>query len=208
MQKISVSSHPIHQLLRSRWSPRSFSPQLIEEEKVLSLFEAARWAPSGGNLQPWAFVLTTLGTEPHRRFVEILSGNNQRWAKNAPLLVLSLALRERKDGAPNPWALYDLGQAVANLTVQATHLCLSVRQMGGFDKARARELFEVPGDYDPVTAIAIGYQGRPDDLPEDLREREKTERTRIPLSEFVFVNNMREPGQIVDSSHPAIKSPG
>lgn len=196
MQKISVSSHPIHQLLRSRWSPRSFSPQLIEEEKVLSLFEAARWAPSGGNLQPWAFVLTTIGTEPHRRFVEILSGNNQRWAKNAPLLVLSLALRERKDGAPNPWALYDLGQAVANLTLQATDLDLSVRQMGGFDKRLARELFDIPGDYEPVTALAIGYQGSLEDLPEDLRNRELGPRNRIPLTEFVFSDRMGEPLQI------------
>lgn len=193
MEKLASNQFPIHSLLRSRWSPRSFASQPIEEEKVLSLFEAARWTPSGGNLQPWAFVIAKAGTEAHQRFVKILTGNNQRWAKNAPLLVLSLALRERKEGVPNPWALYDLGQAVANLTLQATHLDLSVHQMGGFDKSQARELFGVPADYDPITAIAIGYQGTLEDLPDDLRDRETSARTRIPISEFVFLNNMHEP---------------
>jgi nitroreductase len=193
MDKLALVDHPIHPYLQNRWSPRAFSPRPIAEEDLFSLFEAARWSPSGGNLQPWAYVITMQGSAVHRQFVGLLSGNNQRWAKDAPLLVLTAALRERAAGQANPWAVYDLGQSVAQLTFQATALGLAARQMGGFDKDCAREVFGVPPDYDPVTAIAIGYPGDPDDLPEDLRARESSPRTRKALETFLFANHWDEP---------------
>ncbi len=188
MEKLADTQYTIHPFLRARWSPRSFSPKPIAEKDFFSLFEAARWSPSGNNLQPWAFITAVQGTDTHQKLVDVLMGFNQYWAKNAPLLVLSMAQRERSEGKPNPSALYDLGQSVAHLTFQAESLGISVHQMGGFDKNQAREVFGVPAEYELVTAIAIGYAGDPDTLPEDLRTRELAPRTRKPLKSFVFAN--------------------
>lgn len=188
MEKLADTQYTIHPFLQSRWSPRAFAPNPIAEQDFFSLFEAARWSPSGGNLQPWAFVTAVQGTQAHQKLVDILMGYNQLWAKNAPLLVLSMTQRERSDGKPNPSAVYDLGQAVAHLTFQAEALGISVHQMGGFDKNLARDVFGIPAEYELVTAIAIGYGGDPDTLPEDLRTRELAPRTRKPLKSFVFNN--------------------
>ncbi|HVO42148.1 MAG TPA: nitroreductase family protein [Aggregatilineales bacterium] len=194
MEKPAVNDHPIHDLLKNRWSPRSFSDRPVATEDLLSLFEAARWSPSGGNAQPWAFIVVTQADpEAHRNFVEILTGRNPLWAKDAPVLVLSIAKREYQPGTANPYAYYDLGQAVAHLTMQASTLGLSVHQMGGVDKLKARALFDIPEGYDPVTAIAIGYQGDLSALPEGLRERELEARTRKPLTDFVFGQRWNEP---------------
>jgi nitroreductase len=196
MKKPAANQYPIHELLKSRWSPRSFSSRPIEPEKMFSLFEAARWSPSGGNLQPWVFIAVSQDdAENHRRFVAILNGRNAQWAKSAPLLVLAVAQRDRQEGRPNDWAMYDLGQAVSNLTFQASALNLYLRQMGGFDREQARDVFEIPVGFDPVTAIAIGYLGELDDLPEDLRARELEGRSRKPLADFVFDGRWNEPIQ-------------
>jgi nitroreductase len=197
MEMPADNQYPIHDLLRFRWSPRAFSAQAVEAEKLLSLFEAARWSPSGGNLQPWAFIIATQeDAQAHSRFVDILNEGNQVWAKNAPVLILTVARRERREGQPNHWAMYDLGQAVAHLTVQASAVGLSLRQMGGFNQEKAREMFELPDGYDPVTAIALGYQGSQTDLPEELRTREMGGRSRKPLAEFVFAGRWNEPIQV------------
>ena len=197
MEMPADNQYPIHDLLRFRWSPRAFSAQAVETEKLLSLFEAARWSPSGGNLQPWAFIIATQeDAQAHSRFVEILNEGNQVWAKNAPVLILTVARRERREGQPNHWAMYDLGQAVAHLTVQASAVGLSLRQMGGFNQEKAREMFELPDGYDPVTAIALGYQRSQADLPEELRTREMGGRSRKPLAEFVFAGRWNEPIQV------------
>lgn len=186
-------NYSIHHLLKSRWSPRGFATQAIETEKLRSLFEAARWSPSGGNSQPWSFiVVSAVDEERHDKFVHVLGERNQFWAKHAPVLVLSVAQTTRADGKHNAYAMYDLGQAVAHLSIQATAAGLVVRQMGGFDKERARALFEIPAGFEPATVIAIGYHCDVQHLPEDMHVRAEA-RTRKPLSEFVFEGHWRQP---------------
>ena len=197
MEKPAINQYPIHELLRNRWSPRAFSSRPVEIEGLLSLFEAARWSPSSSNMQPWAFIVTTQADgERHQAFVDLLTGRNAEWAGRAPVLVLAVVKREREPGKANYWALYDLGQAVGHLTVQATAQGLSMRQMGGFDREKARVVFDVPEGYDPVTAIAVGYRGEADELPEDLRAGELGIRSRKSLDEIVFGRRWNEPVRI------------
>lgn len=185
--KPAVTDHPIHPLLQDRWSPRAFAPTPVAPEQLLSLLEAARWSPSGGNVQPWSFVVVPRDDEAaFARLAGSLAEGNRVWAQHAPLLVLAVAQQQREPGKPNPYALYDLGQAVAHLTVQATALGLSVHQMGGFDAEQARDAFAIPADHTPVTVLAVGVHGDPAALPEPLRGRELAARTRKPLDSFVF----------------------
>ncbi|HEX2912544.1 MAG TPA: nitroreductase family protein [Chloroflexia bacterium] len=187
MNKPATTQYEIHKLLKERWSPRAFSSRPVEHEKLMRLFEAARWSPSAANIQPWSFIVVTKeNPELHQKFVELLSGRNPDWAANAPVLVVAVAKLNQERPALNKYAYYDLGQAVSHLTVEATHAGLHVHQMGGFDSEKARELFEIPQGYEPVTVMALGYFGRAEDLPEDLLERERLPRTRKPLNEFVF----------------------
>ena len=169
MNKSADTRYPILDLLKNRWSPRAFTSQPVEPEKLLSLFEAARWSPSGGNQQPWSFIVThQTAREPFEKLLGTLNERNQVWAKHAPVLVLSIVQRERAAGQPNPWATYDVGQAVAHLSVQATALGLVVHQMAGFDRQKAAELFALPEGYDALTVFAIGYEGDPATLPAGL----------------------------------------
>jgi len=194
MQKPAETQFAIHGLLKNRWSPRSFSNQPVEPEKLASLFEAARWSPSGGNSQPWSFIAVTQENgELHQKLVETMTGNNPRWAHLAPVLILSLARLNAEKPEANRFAYYDLGQAVAHLSVQASALGLDVHQMGGFDRVKARELFEIPEGYDLMTVIAIGYPGNLDDLPDDLRERELLPRTRKTVTEIAFQERWNRP---------------
>ena len=194
MHKPAETSHEIHKLLQTRWSPRAFSNRPIETGKLFSLFEAARWSPSGGNGQPLAFIVATQDDpEMHERIVGVMTGRNPSWASVAPVLVLAVARLNPERPAANPFAYYDLGQAVAHLSVQASALGLYVRQMGGFDHEKACHVCQIPDGYEPMTLIAIGYCGSPEDLPDDLREREKAPRTRKPLAEFVFKGHWNQP---------------
>lgn len=194
MQKPSETQYPIHELLKTRWSPRAFSSQPVEEESLLSLFEAARWSPSGGNTQPWSFIVVNHeNQEVHQKLVETMTGQNPAWAKNAPTLVVAIAKLNAQRPAFNRYAYYDLGQAVAHLNVQASALGLHIHQMGGFDTDKARELLGIPEGYEPMTVIAIGYFGKLDELSTELREREKSPRTRKDLSEFVFSDYWQQP---------------
>ena len=146
------------------------------------------------NLQPWCFIVTTQADpEPYGRLFATLGERNQVWAKNAPVLVLSIVQSEREPGKPNHTALYDLGQSVALLTMQASALGLWVHQMGGFDGQKARQAFDLPEDFDPVTVMAIGCQGDADALPEEARQRELAPRTRKPLGEVVFNGAWKQP---------------
>ena len=206
MEKPAVTDYAIHELLKNRWSPRAFSRQPVEPEKLLSLFEAARWSPSGGNAQPWSFIVGLHGDSTHDKLVETLTGRNAAWAVNAPVLALSVAKAQYKPGVMNRWAAYDVGQAVAHLTVQASVFGLSVHQMGGFNADAARHLFDIPADYEPMTMIAIGYQGSIDDLPEDLRQRELETRSRRPLRDFIFGEHWNQALELVElpvSSNPS-----
>lgn len=184
--KVAAADHAIHPAIQQRWSPRAFAPHPVAPEKVLSLLESARWAPSSGNGQPWHFIVGAQGSATHARLVKALKEGNLPWAAQAPVLMLTVAQTMTASGRPATHALYDVGLAVANLTFQATALNLFVHQIGGFQPEKARDLFAIPDGLTPVTMLAIGYLGEPETLDERNRERELAPRTRRPLSEFVF----------------------
>lgn len=198
--KLASTDFPVHPLIQRRWSPRAFADRPVEPEKLLSLLEAARWAPSSGNGQPWHFFLGVRGTPAHAALVDVLKEGNASWAAQAPVLMLTVAKMTTGSGRPHTHALYDVGLAVMNLTLQATALDLYVHQMGGFYADRARQRFAIPEGFEPVTAIAIGYLGDPEMLDEKNRERERSPRSRRPLSEFVFEGRWGEPAQIVSKA--------
>ncbi len=196
--KVAATEHPIHPLIQNRWSPRAFAERPVEPEKLLSLFEAARWAPSGGNGQPWHFIVGVRGqSATHGKLVEAIKEGNLPWAAQAPVLVLTVAKTTTSSGRPHTHAFHDVGLAVANLTFQATALDLYVHQMGGFQPEKARELFAIPEGFDPVTMLAIGYLGEPGILDERNREREVTPRARRPLAEFVFEESWGQTAAVV-----------
>ena len=191
MEKPAENQYPVHELIKRRWSPRAFSAQSVEPEKLRSLLEAARWAASCFNAQPWSFIVATKdNAAEYERLLDCLVESNARWARSAPVLMLSVAqLNFEHNGKPNRHALHDVGLAVATLTLEATARGLALHQMAGFDLAKAREQFKIPNGYEPVAAIALGYADNPQSLPEELRERELAPRTRRPLESFVFAGS-------------------
>lgn len=188
MHKPAATNHPIHALIRDRWSPRAFADKPVEPRILASLFEAARWAPSSNNEQPWSYLVAT--KDNHEEFAKMLSvlvDFNAGWAKNAPVLALAISrMTLHNNGTPNRNAFYDTGAASALLTVEATAQGLSVHQMAGFDPLKAKQVFEIPDDCEPIAAMAVGYPGDPESLPGKLRDREIAPRTRKPLSEIVM----------------------
>ncbi|MGB2592998.1 MAG: nitroreductase family protein [Candidatus Acidiferrum sp.] len=188
MHKPAPTDFPVHDLIRNRWSPRAFSNKQVEREVLASLFEAARWAPSSFNEQPWAYLVATKDdSENFSKALSVLVDFNAGWAKEAPVLMFAVAhLNFYSNGTPNRNAFYDIGAATALLSVEATARGLGVHQMAGFDPAKAKKVFEIPADWETIAAIAIGYPGEPDSLPEKLRDREAAPRLRKPLSEFVM----------------------
>jgi len=186
--KPAVTSRPVHDLIKHRWSPRSFESRPVEADKLVALFEAARWAASSYNAQPWYFIVGTKDDpETYNKILDSLVEFNQSWAKSAPVLVIGVAAAKfAHNGEPNRHAFHDLGQATANLAIEATNLGLAVHQMAGMKPVVARKNFGIPEDYDPATAIAIGYPGAPENLPDQLRETEASPRQRKALESFVF----------------------
>jgi len=191
--KTARPDHEILDLIQRRWSPRAFDPSRdVPREQLLRLFEAARWAPSAGNAQPWRFVASSRRQSPEG-FAALLSSlepKNRAWAEAAPVLVLVAVDETRAPGqSSSPGAWYDTGQAVAFLTLQATAMGLSIRQMEGFDAERAREVCAVPTPFAPAVVMAIGVAGDPAALPiEKHRDAERQPRNRRPVGEFVFEN--------------------
>lgn len=188
-EKHAETAYPIHELLRARWSPRAFAARPIEREVIGSLLEAARWAPSSFNEQPWRFLIATReDPETFQKLAGCLSEGNRPWAERAPLLILTIAKTYFRDdpAKANRHAFHDVGLATQNLVIQATALGLYVHQMAGFDRTKARELFEIPEGYEPVAVLAVGHLDDPETLPENLRERERAARTRRPLDEIAF----------------------
>ena len=180
--------HPIHELIQKRWSPRAFSSSPVEQKTLLTLLEAARWAASSMNEQPWRFIYATR-EQPGRfnKLVNCMADGNRVWAANAPALILTLAKTYfEKSNEPNRWAYHDLGLAIGNLTTQASALDLFVHSMGGFNVEKAIELFSISAQYEPVTIIAIGYVGKPETLPDQLRKREIAVQQRKPLDEILL----------------------
>jgi nitroreductase len=160
----------------------------VEPEKLLSLWEAARWSASCANQQPWYFIVATSeDAAEYARLLSCLRENNQQWAARAPVLLVSVAkLSFDANSQPNRYAFHDVGLAVANLIVQATALGLCVHQMAGFYPDKVRELYGVPDDFEPVAGIVLGYPGDPATLPEELLQREVAPRVRKPLETFIF----------------------
>jgi nitroreductase len=170
-----------------RWSPRAFADRDVSPADLAKVFEAARWAASSGNSQPWRFLVGVRNSETHRKIHEALVDFNQEWAGRAPVLILGTALAVSATGKPNAYALYDLGAAAAYLTLQAASQGLVTHQMGGFVHDTARRLLEIPENYVLGSVIALGYQGEPASLPNPkLIEREIASRERKPLSEIAF----------------------
>jgi nitroreductase len=191
LKKPAETQVPIHDLIRNRWSPRAFENRPVEPETLCALFEAARWAPSSSNAQPWSFIVGTKDDPANfTKILECLVEQNQVWAKNAPVLVLTVAtMNFDKNQQPNRHAFHDVGQAAANLALQATALGLEVHQMAGILPDKAREIFSVPSGYEVVAGIALGYPGDPASLPEPLLTRELASRTRKALDSFVFTGS-------------------
>lgn len=192
--------HQVHELIADRWSPYVFADKPVSRDDLRSLFEAARWAPSSYNEQPWRYILAVREDDP-KLFEEVLAclvEGNQGWAKQVPVLALGIVSRKfARNDKPNKAAEHDLGIAAAQLTMEATARGLRVHQMIGIQPDEARKRFNIPDDFDAHTGIAIGYHGDPDSAPEDLAKRDQRDRTRRPLSETVFGRTFGEASDIV-----------
>ncbi|MGA2810861.1 MAG: nitroreductase family protein [Candidatus Acidiferrum sp.] len=188
MEKPAPTAYPINELLGRRWSPRAFDRKAIPADVLRSLFEAARWAPSSSNEQPWAYLVATRhNAEEFAKMTSVLVEFNAGWAKHAPVLALAVAeLAFAKTGTPNRNAHYDTGAATALLSVEATARGLFVHQMAGFDPDESRRVFAIPAGWEAIAAIAIGYPGDADSLPHPYKDRELAPRERKPLGEFVM----------------------
>jgi len=196
MEKHAPAEHPIADFIARRWSPRAFMDRPLEPAALATLFEAARWAPSSYNEQPWRFIYAA---KPDRaefeRLLGCLASTNQLWARNAAALIFPVARLAFSTGAlagqPNRHALHDVGLATANLIHQAMALGLFAHPMAGFSPEKLRELCAIPEGYEPVTAIAVGYPDDPETLPAALKERELAARIRRPLSDIVLGSHWR-----------------
>ena len=179
----------IHPLLAGRWSPYCFAERPVPTGDLHALFEAARWAPSSYNEQPWAFLVASRDTRPdaHARLLDCLWDVNREWARFAPVLGLGLARPTfDRNGVSNPAAEHDLGLAMGMLTVEATARDLQVHQMMGLDPDRARSLFRIPADWTPRVAFALGYAGLQPDMAPELQSRDAERRPRRTVDAFVF----------------------
>jgi nitroreductase len=188
IQKLAVTQYPLHELIVRRWSPRAFADRGVEPATLARLLEAARWADSCFNEQPWRYLVATKENPAEfKRMLECLVEGNQVWAKHAPVLMISVAkLAFAHDGKPNRHAFHDVGAASAFLTFQATALGLYVHQMGGIYVDRARETYAIPEGFEAVAGIALGYLGDPQSLSEPMRTRELEPSKRQPLEAMVF----------------------
>jgi nitroreductase len=186
MRKPATTAVPVHSLLAERWSPRGFDQHhQVSDDQVTALLEAARWAPSAGNSQPWRSLVTRRGELAHRQLFAALAPGNQAWADAASALIL-VAARTAADGAAQPWAQYDTGQAVALLVTQAQAQGLSVHQIGGFDGDAVRAEFALDEELTPVVVLAVGRADPDAELPSHLAAREAAPRTRHPVSDLLL----------------------
>lgn len=201
VRKPALTDHPIAEVLAERWSPRAFSPEPVADHVLHSIFEAARWAPSASNSQPWSFIVgSTHDPATRTALLACLNERNRSWASAAPVLGLGVAGHESDSGTSAAARAYDLGQAVGALTVQVSTAGLWMHQMAGYDRDRARSAFAIPPGFEPIAAFAIGRAGDPALLPDRLREREAALRSRKPLQAFVFAGKFGEPAWRMESS--------
>jgi nitroreductase len=184
--KQAPSESGILEVIRKRWSPRAYSDKPVSAHDLKLLFEAARWAPSSNNEQPWRFLVGRRGDGAYEKISDSLVEFNKTWAKNAPVLMLSVAKKTFANGKPNHHAWHDTGAATAFLSLQAVALGLHTHSMAGFEPETARAFFAIPSDYEPCAVTAIGYFGEPSKLPDSLRQKEEAPRERKPLNAFVW----------------------
>jgi nitroreductase len=174
-------------IFHERWSPRSFSDREVSNEALTKVFEAARWAASSYNEQPWRFLVGRRSSETYKKIFESLGEFNQKWARTAPILILGVAHSLTHNNTPNRFAFYDLGAAASYMTLEAASLGLHTHQMAGFDQDKARELLGIPAEYLIGSVIALGYQDEPSKLGDDrLITQETAPRYRKPHTEFVY----------------------
>jgi nitroreductase len=199
MIKYAKPNHPIHELLSHRWSPYGFSDRKVSTEDLRALFEAARWAPSSYNEQPWRYIVATQDhPDMFQKVLDCLWELNQNWASHAPVLALGIvSLNLARSGKPNAAAQHDLGLASGNLSLEATTRGLLVHQMIGINPDKVRETFHVPEDFQPLTALAIGYAGTPSELSNEILERDNLARARLPLEAFVFSEDWGQASKLV-----------
>ncbi len=181
--------HPILPVLKQRRSPRAYTPQPVPADLLQQVFTAASSAASCFGEQPWRYLVGSRASSPeaYDKILESMGEFNQVWAKNAPVLAVSIAkLTFSHDENPNAWARHDVGQATATLAIQATELGLQVHQMAGFSADKIRASFNIPAGYEPVAVFTLGYPGNLESLPAPLQEKETAPRVRKPLAEFMF----------------------
>jgi nitroreductase len=192
MNKPANTDHNIHELIANRWSPRAFADKPIAATELASLFEAARWAPSSMNEQPWRFIYALKGELAHDQIVNGLVDSNKIWAKEAPVLLITLIKKNySRNGKLNASAAHDLGLAMGNMNAQATHLGIALHYMGGIIPDKLIASFDLPEDAEPKTVVSLGYYGEPDQLSDELKQRELAERQRNPIDAFAFHGNYR-----------------
>jgi nitroreductase len=191
MEKPATTHFNIHPLLKKRWSPRAYEDKPVRKEVLQRILEAARWSPSSFNEQPWRFLVGIKGDNTWDKIMETLAEFNQKWAKLAPVLIMSMGKKTlTRNNKPNKVFIYDVGQSVAHITFQVMEEGLYMHQMGGFDGQKAAELFQIPEDYQPLTVMAIGYAGPAELLTDEkMRNDEKSERKRKDLTDLVFQDN-------------------
>jgi nitroreductase len=192
MRKPAITQTPIHDIIANRWSPRAYdASKPVTQTQIIALLEAARWAPSCFGDQPWRFIVwdKNVDDQAWQQAFDCIVPSNQTWAKDAPVLVLICAdTLFSHNQTPNKWAQYDTGAAAVSLCLQATSMGLVTHQMGGFNGDKTREAFSIPAQYNPISMLAVGYEGDPNNLPDDLKARELAERTRKPIGELFFNN--------------------
>ena len=188
---------PINDLIASRWSGRAYDAErTVGDEQIIALLEAARWAPSCFGDQPWRYIICNKSADlpAWERAFSCLVEGNQSWAKDAPVLILSVAdgIMSRT-GKPNRWAQHDTGAASMNICIQAAEFDLMVHQMGGFDADKARQLFSIPEQCTPMAMMTIGYQLPREKIPADSKEREIAPRSRNPHARHFFSGSWNKP---------------
>jgi len=190
LDRLALTSKPIHELLARRWSSRAFDAKHpVSREQLKVLLEAGRWAPSCNGDEPWRYLIWDKGRDPEgwQKAFDCLSENNKKWVKNVPLLMLSCAGSIfEATGKPNRWTQHDTGAASVSMALQASAMGLMVHQMGGFDAEKARAAFSIPAEYTPMAMIAVGYQTVPDILDEETKAKELRPRARKPVGEKFF----------------------
>lgn len=201
MLKEAATTYPILDIIAHRWSSVAFSNRMIEKEKLQSIFEAARWAPSSYNEQPWHFIIATKDDpEGFAKLLSCLVEDNIEWAQHAPVLMMTVAkLNFERNGKPNRHAFHDVGLAAENMVLQATSMGLMAHQMAGIKPEKVGELFGVPQGYEAVTGIALGYEGDVSFLSPELKQRQLSPRQRKPLEQCVFTGRWGNKSGIINN---------